>query len=204
MENLTEFLQDKLGTEYVKKAASVKIGIAGCGGLGSNCANSLIRSGIINLRLVDFDTVETGNLDRQFFFTRQKGMPKAQALLKNLLEINSLAVIDIVEEKLTRNNISEIFKGCAIIIEALDREEDKAMLIECLLTEKELIVSSSGIAGYGRSDRIKVNRIKHNLIIIGDLTTGINKAKPLSPAVNIAAAKQADCVVEYLIKGYIE
>jgi len=204
MENLTEFLQDKLGTEYVKKAASVKIGIAGCGGLGSNCANSLIRSGIINLRLVDFDTVETGNLDRQFFFTRQKGLPKAQALLKNLLEINSLAVIDIVEEKLTRNNISEIFKGCAIIVEALDREEDKAMLIECLLPEKELIVSSSGIAGYGRSDRIKVNRIKHNLIIIGDLTTGINKAKPLSPAVNIAAAKQADCVVEYLIKGYIE
>ncbi len=56
------------------------VGIAGAGGLGSNCAAHLVRVGFRKLKLVDFDVVETGNLDRQFYFADQVGMYKVEAL----------------------------------------------------------------------------------------------------------------------------
>ena len=65
------------------------VGIAGAGGLGSNCAAHLVRVGFRKLKLVDFDVVETGNLDRQFYFADQVGMYKVEALRQNLLRISS-------------------------------------------------------------------------------------------------------------------
>jgi sulfur carrier protein ThiS adenylyltransferase len=201
MGNFIDFLKETLGTEYIKKAQTVKIGIAGCGGLGSNCAFNLVRSGITKLRLVDFDLVENKNLNRQFFFHRQIAMPKTEALAQNLKDINPELELDIINKRITAQNVKELFKDCAIIVEALDQPQEKAMLLESLILENKFIVSASGIAGFGDSDRITVNRLKDNLVVIGDLTTGIDKAPPLSPMVNIAAAKQADAVIEYIMQN---
>ena len=66
----------------------MRVGIAGAGGLGSNCAWMLVRSGFTDFVIVDHDRVEASNLNRQFFFARQVGMPKVQALSENLLAIN--------------------------------------------------------------------------------------------------------------------
>jgi sulfur carrier protein ThiS adenylyltransferase len=201
MSTFIDFLKEKLGAEYIKKVQAVKIGIAGCGGLGGNCAFNLVRSGIIKLRLVDFDLVENKNLNRQFFFHRQIGLPKTEALAQNLKDINPELELDIVSKRITAQNAKEIFKDCAIIVEALDQPQEKAMLLESLILENKFIVSASGIAGFGDSDRIKVNQLKDNLVVIGDLTTGIDIAPPLSPAVNIAAAKQADAIIEYIMQN---
>jgi sulfur carrier protein ThiS adenylyltransferase len=200
MNDLISVLKKQLGAAYIRKARAVKIGIAGCGGLGSNCASNLVRSGILRLKLVDFDIVEAANLNRQFFFCHQIGMPKAKALAVNLKKINPKLELDMIREKINKENIIDIFRDCNIIIEAFDKAADKAMLVEKLISEKDLIVSASGIAGFGDSDRIKTHRLKKNLIIIGDLVTDINNRLPLSPVVNIAAAKQADAVVEYIMK----
>jgi sulfur carrier protein ThiS adenylyltransferase len=200
MTGFSNFLKKKLGTEYIKKARSVKIGIAGCGGLGSNCAFNLVRSGLIEFKLVDFDCVESKNLSRQFFFHDQIGMPKAEALADNIRKISPELRLDIVNKRISRKNIKEIFRDCEIVIEALDQAQDKAMIAECLLSDGKFIVSASGIAGYGGSDRIKTHKVKHNLVIIGDLATDISDAPPLSPMVNIAAAKQADAVIEYIME----
>jgi sulfur carrier protein ThiS adenylyltransferase len=201
MSTFIDFLKEKLGAEYIKKVQAVKIGIAGCGGLGGNCAFNLVRSGIIKLRLADFDLVENKNLNRQFFFHRQIGLPKTEALAQNLKDINPELELDIVNKRITAQNSKEIFKDCAIIVEALDQPQEKAMLLESLILENKFIVSASGIAGFGDSDRITVNRLKDNLVVIGDLTTGIDIAPPLSPAVNIAAAKQADAIIEYIMQN---
>jgi sulfur carrier protein ThiS adenylyltransferase len=199
--DFTVFLRKKLGGEYIRKVQSVKIGIAGCGGLGSNCAFNLVRSGIVKLRLVDFDIVEAANLNRQFFFCDQIGMPKPDVLAKNLKRINPALELDIVNKKINAGNAKDIFSDCEIIVEALDKAQEKAMLVEKLISEKELIVSASGIAGFGNSDRIKIHRLKKNLIIVGDLATDISEVPPLSPIVNIAAAKQADAIIEYIMKN---
>ena len=51
----------------------MKVGIAGVGGIGSNVAMNLVRSGVLHLKIVDFDSVETSNLNRQFYFADQIG-----------------------------------------------------------------------------------------------------------------------------------
>jgi sulfur carrier protein ThiS adenylyltransferase len=73
------------------------------------------------------------------------------------------------------------------------------MLVSTVLSTGKFIVSASGLGGYGSSDAMKVHRLKPNFILIGDLASDIEKAPALSPRVSIAAAKQADVVLEYVI-----
>ena len=63
------------------------IGIAGCGGIGSNVAYHLVRAGVKNFKFGDFDKIEESNLNRQFFFKEQVGLYKSETLTKNLLLI---------------------------------------------------------------------------------------------------------------------
>ena len=62
----------------------MRIGIAGVGGIGSNVACMLVRSGLPFLKIIDFDVVDEGNLNRQFYFADQVGMQKVTALSENL------------------------------------------------------------------------------------------------------------------------
>jgi len=175
------------------------IGIAGAGGLGSNCAQLLVRSGFCRFTIVDFDIVESSNLNRQFFFMDQIGTPKVSALAENLKGINPDIRINARQHKLDPTTISAIFADCDIIIEAFDRPEYKKMLVETFLPSDKLIISASGLAGWGDSDRIRVHKIRENFYLVGDLVTGINEQPPVAPCVQIAAAKQADIVLEHVL-----
>ena len=57
---------------------SVRVGIAGAGGLGSNCAMHLVRSGVKHITIADFDVVNESNLNRQFFFHDQIGQKRSR------------------------------------------------------------------------------------------------------------------------------
>jgi len=197
---MRKFLEERLGKGSLKKIRSVKIGIAGCGGLGSNCACNLVRSGFIKLKIVDFDIVEVSNLNRQFFFLDQVNMSKVDALEANLKRIDPEIEIDALQKRLTRTNIEEVFADCDIVVEALDEAESKSTLVSSLVNKVKLVVTASGVAGFGDSDNIRIRKIKRGLILVGDLKTGTDKAPPLCPKVNIAAAKQADVVLEYVLK----
>jgi sulfur carrier protein ThiS adenylyltransferase len=188
-----------LGPEKLARIRSTKIGIAGAGGLGSNCAFNLVRTGVRSLKIVDFDVVEPKNLNRQFYFLDQVGMSKVDALKLNLQRICPDVTIETSSERIESDNIVELFSDCDIVVEAFDKAAYKSMLVTRLLPLKELIVSGSGLAGVGRSDEIVVHRLKKNLVIVGDLRSDIRSSPPLSPRVNIAAAKQADVVLEHLL-----
>jgi sulfur carrier protein ThiS adenylyltransferase len=198
-DDLEKALISYLGDENLAKIRSTKIGIAGAGGLGSNCAFNLVRTGVRKLKIVDFDVVEHRNLNRQFYFLDQVGMKKVEALKINLQRINPDIEVETSTEKIESGNIIDIFRECDIVVEAFDKARYKSMLVTKLLPTKKLIVSASGLAGVGRNDEIKVHRIKDNFVLIGDLATDVESAPPLSPRVNIAAAKQADVVLEYLL-----
>ncbi len=77
------------------KLAAAHITIAGAGGLGSNIAIALTRIGVGHLTLIDFDTVELSNLNRQQFKLSQVDMPKVVALKQNLQEFNPFVEINI-------------------------------------------------------------------------------------------------------------
>ena len=75
------------------------------------------------------------------------------------------------------------------------------MLIAQLLPLGKFIVAVSGLGGYGMSDNIKVHPIRKNLIMIGDLQSDVALSPALAPRVSIAAAKQADTILEYACRG---
>jgi sulfur carrier protein ThiS adenylyltransferase len=199
METFKENLIKKLGKEGFSRVQASRIGIAGCGGLGSNCALNLVRAGFKKLTIVDFDVVTAPNLDRQFYFFSQIGKLKVDALKENLLQINPELELTLYNQRIVESNVDELFHGCNIIAECLDTAEYKSLLVSRLLGVKALIVAVSGLGGYGSSDEIKVHKIKNNLIMIGDLASDISQKPALSPRVNIAAAKQADTILDYIL-----
>lgn len=199
-----ENLIKKIGKDNFEKIQDIRIGIAGAGGLGSNCALNLIRVGLSKFTIVDFDSIDPTNLDRQFYFYDQVGMPKVDALKKNLERINPNAEIEVIKAKIEKDNVSKLFSNSDIVAECLDVAASKKMLVEELLKAGKFVVTVSGLGGIGSSDDIKVHRVKSNLVMIGDLKSDICQRPALSPRVNIAAAKQADVILEYALNVSIK
>jgi sulfur carrier protein ThiS adenylyltransferase len=178
------------------------IGIAGAGGLGSNCAASLLRSGVGKLIIADFDTVSDANLNRQFYFHDQIGEIKVNALRENLLRINPFASLQMHAVKITPDNIDFLFSTCDVIVEAFDSASEKEMLINYILTNypEKPLVAASGLAGWGRVEALTVIR-SGNLYVCGDEESEAGDMNPpLAPRVNIVSNLQADKVLEILLK----
>ncbi len=173
----------------------MRIGIAGAGGLGSNVAVNLVRSGIKKLKIVDFDVIDESNLNRQFYFMDQVGMVKVEALRENLLRIAPDLDIEVVNEKLTRDNMRDAFKECKILVEAFDKKSYKAMLIEECLFHKKLIVAGSGIAHHDMGN-IEIKNIGERVYIVGDFSKDIDEYKTYSTKVSTVAAIMANIVLE--------
>jgi sulfur carrier protein ThiS adenylyltransferase len=201
METFKENLIKKIGKQGLAKIEAAKIGLAGAGGLGSNCALNLVRAGFRQLTIIDFDVVTPANLDRQFYFLAQVGRPKVEALRENLLRVNPELELNLSTERIEKANIAQLFKECKIVAECLDKAEYKSMLVAELLPLGKFIISVSGVGGIGNSDEIKVHRIRDNLIMIGDLKSDICKKPPISPRVNVTAAKQADIILDYVLNS---
>lgn len=200
MNHLENELIKQIGEINFKKIQSVRIGIAGAGGLGSNCSFNLTRLGFKHFKIVDFDKIEYSNLNRQFFFYNQVGMKKIDALKANLTLINPDLDIEAIDTILTYDNLYDIFDDCDIVVEAFDKADCKKMIIETFLNSEKFLVSASGLAGFGNADDIVTKKVKDNFYIVGDLVSGVDEnTPPLSPRVNIAAAKQADVILDYVI-----
>jgi sulfur carrier protein ThiS adenylyltransferase len=188
---------------YKEVLATKTIGIAGCGGLGSNCAVSLARVGIGKLIIADFDIIIVSNLNRQYFFYDQIGQKKAYALRENINRINPSVVVEAHDIKLKSQDIVNIYKDCDVIVEAFDLAEMKQMIIETVLFKMpdKPIVSGVGLAGWGDSNSLKVRRLV-NLYICGDETKEVSEdMPPLAPRVGIVANMEANVVMEILLNS---
>ena len=190
-----------------QKIKQGKIGIAGAGGLGSLVAIALVRIGIGELNIVDFDVVEPSNLNRQQYFIDQIGMPKVIALKENLRRINPNSKINIFNQKVVPENIGEFFGDVDILVEAFDRADQKVMLTNYFLSNfpDKFLVAASGIAGYEPSNTIRTEKISDFFYLCGD---GISAAEPgrglMAPRVGIAAHHQANTVLQLLLNNTAE
>jgi len=178
---------------------SVRVGIAGAGGLGSNCAMHLVRSGVKHITIADFDAVNESNLNRQFFFRDQIGQKKVEAVKANLLRIEPDADIRAVDMRLDVSSAREVFADCGIVVEAFDAVDAKVMLVSAFASSGKKLVTASGLAGWGRSNAMRVRKMG-NIVAIGDGETSVGDgAAPVSPRVGIAAAMEANAVVSLLL-----
>jgi len=178
------------------------VGIAGAGGIGSNCAVALARSGVGTLIIADFDIVEEPNLNRQYYFISQIGSLKTTALKLNIKNIDTgVKVID-HPVKLDRNNITTIFARCNLIIEAFDNAEMKEMLIETVQMKMPGIplIVGSGMAGFGNSNSIRCRKIDETLYVCGDESSEVSdNHPPLASRIGIVANMQANTAIEILM-----
>jgi sulfur carrier protein ThiS adenylyltransferase len=179
------------------------VGIAGAGGLGSNCAVALARIGIGKLIISDFDTVCESNLNRQYYFREQLGLPKVNALKENISRITTSTEVEIHNIRLSPPSIIDIFKNCDVIVEAFDLAEMKKMIIETVLHEypDKYIVSGIGMAGWGNNNMLTTKQFD-KLYICGDGTAEVSDTlAPLAPRVGIVANMQANQVLEILMRN---
>ena len=178
------------------------VGIAGAGGLGSNCAMALARSGVGTIVIADFDVIDLSNLNRQYYFHYQLGKKKVLALKENVELVNPEIKVIPYSIKLEPHHISEIYSDCDVIVEAFDKSEMKEMIIETVtksFPEKTLIIGS-GMAGWGKNNLIKTE-YHDKIIICGDQESEVSDNNPpLAPRVGIVSMMQANQVLEILLK----
>jgi sulfur carrier protein ThiS adenylyltransferase len=185
-----------------RKVKEARVGVAGLGGLGSSVAVALVRLGVGQMVVADFDVVEPSNLNRQQYFIDQIGLFKVEALKANLKRINPYVRVEGHIVILDRDNIPRIFAKTPIVVEAFDRADMKEMLITTILERMpgHIVIAASGLAGYGPNNTIQTERIAQNLYIVGDQ---ISAARPgwglMAPRVGIAAHHQANQVLRLIL-----
>lgn len=129
------------------------------------------------------------------------GQYKVEALQDVLTAINSNVIVKIYKDKLTTENIPEIYKEADILIEAFDAVEAKSMFLEATISLDVPKIMVSGLAGIGDSDTLRTKKLGQNLYIVGDGHSGVEDAYPYAPRVAIAAAKQADLALSLLLEN---
>ena len=120
-----------LGDEAMRSIAEKRVIIFGVGGVGSWCAESLVRSGIRQLTIVDSDRVCITNINRQLMATAKTvGQVKVDALKERLLSINPAAEITAIQQIFTAETADSFhIDSYDYIIDAIDSLKDKALLI---------------------------------------------------------------------------
>ena len=142
--------------------------------------------------------VEPSNLNRQQYFIDQLGQPKAAALEANLRRINPYVQYETHCVRITPDNIDELFGEVDVLVEAFDRADQKAMLLQSFRGAP--IVAASGLAGQGPGETIGVRKIGRDIYVVGDLETGAAPGCGLmAPRVGIAAHMQANLVLRLLL-----
>lgn len=197
---LDYFSRDKL--TIIQK---VKIGIAGAGGLGSNLAVSLARTGFRNFEIIDFDVVETKNLNRQYYFLDEVGKRKVVALHARLKKINPDIAMKSFCVRLTDKNITNYFQDRDVIFEAFDNVPSKKNFLETFGNSGKLLVLSNGMAGVSNRAEIKVRQLNEKVYLVGDGVTCVGKKNPpLAPRVGICSSLMAQIALEAAITGAIK
>ena len=202
-EQLDQACDARFPEEMRTKLRNARVAVAGLGGLGSNIAVMLARSGIGELLLVDFDTVDVTNLNRQMYLIPQLGKPKAEALPEILYQINPYLTYRSVCIKVTPDNVKELFSEYSIVCEAFDKPDQKAMLVRELLMQcpKTTVVSGNGMAGYADANEIRTCQVMKRLYVCGDQSTDVgNGIGLIAPRVAVCAAHEANKVLQLIMQ----
>ncbi len=199
--SLTRYLDEKT----LEVLQNIVVGVAGVGGLGSNILHALVRMGICHFIICDFDRVEAHNLNRQNYSVDDIGRYKVDAASVVLKKINADIDIKTRTEKITEENIVQMFDSCNIVFEAFDSAQCKKMMLEKLLDSDKILVFGNGLAGMNVIDSpsLTIKSFSSNVFIVGDNQTGVdNNNPPFAPKVMATASLMAGVGVEAIIKRY--
>jgi adenylyltransferase/sulfurtransferase len=134
----------EIGNEGQQKLQNAKVLVVGCGGLGSPIAVYLASSGVGELHLVDFDTIDATNLHRQVFYSLEDvGKPKATVLAEFINQRAPFTDITFSNTSITKSNVFQLISEVDIVVDGTDSLPTKYLLNDaCVLQQKPLVYGS--------------------------------------------------------------
>ncbi len=152
-----------IGEKNTRKLINSSVIIFGLGGVGGFTIESLARAGVGNITLVDFDTIDITNLNRQIIATHKSiGKNKTTLFKERILDINPNANVNVFTTRITKDNARELFlnSNYDYIIDAIDTVSSKLALIE---TSKEKDIPIICSMGFG-------NKLDPTAIQVADIS----------------------------------
>lgn len=145
-----------IGAENMSLIKTAKVMVFGVGGVGGTAVEALVRSGVTNIHIIDFDVVQSSNLNRQILFTNNDiGIEKVEAAKRRLEAINPNVKISIYNRQVTVDSLRSFpFEKVDFVVDAIDDVEPKVHLIKFLLDRNIKFISSLGMGN--RIDLTKV------------------------------------------------
>jgi len=137
-----------LGEETIETLHVKKVVVVGLGAVGGMCLESLVRSGVGSVRLVDFDTISITNLNRLILATHQNiGRPKIEVARERIKAINPYCIVEELSLFVQKDTVEQIFSADVdLVIDAIDALSPKCALLETAYRKQFPIVSSMGAA----------------------------------------------------------
>ena len=150
-----------IGREGLEKLANAHVLVAGLGGVGSFAVEALARAGIGHLYIIDYDTVDPSNLNRQLFALESTiNMPKIDVALSRIHDINPTARVTAIQERITVSNCATLLPDTIqFAIDAIDERESKIRLISELYYRGTIFISCMGAARAFDPLRLKIRDI---------------------------------------------
>lgn len=148
MNNQFQRTEILIGTENLEKIKKQKVAIFGIGGVGSYVAEALARVGIQQFILIDNDSIDITNINRQIHATHETiGKSKVEEMKKRIHQINPKAQIETIQEFVTQENLPNIIdKSINYIVDAIDTVKSKIEIIKLAKEQNIPIISSMGTA----------------------------------------------------------
>jgi tRNA A37 threonylcarbamoyladenosine dehydratase len=152
-------LQRVYGKAVVEMLGALHVCVIGIGGVGSWTAESLVRSGLGEITLVDGDNVSMGNINRQIHALHSTlGQPKVEVMKRRLLDINPDCEVHIIQEYINDDNDRDILeRGYDCVIDAIDGFRTKANIIYCCKRNKIPVITTGGAGGLVDPTQLKVS-----------------------------------------------
>jgi molybdopterin/thiamine biosynthesis adenylyltransferase len=147
-----QILFSQIGEKGQKKLFKSRVLIIGCGGLGTNIVNNLVRSGIGFIRIIDKDKIELSNLQRQQLFDEEdvkKGLPKAIVAKNKLNLINSDVKIEAIVDEVNEKNIEEYIQEVDLVFDGTDNFNTRFLIDKYCVKNHTPWIFGAVAANYG-------------------------------------------------------
>lgn len=216
-----------IGEDKLNKIRNLNILVLGVGGVGGYSIETLVRSGVENITLVDYDTIDITNLNRQLISNNNNiGKYKVEEFKKRILSINNNVKVNTIKDKISKDNISILFKdNYDYIIDACDTIEVKKELIKIC---KEKDINLITVCGMGKKldpSKVKVcdirdtsydpiakilrkyvkeEKIKGKVVCISSIEQPINNDKNITSSMMMVPSVAGILAASYIINKTIK
>jgi molybdopterin-synthase adenylyltransferase len=195
-----------MGEAGQRRLAASSALVCGCGALGSVIAETLVRSGVGRVRIIDRDFLELNNLQRQVLYDEQdvaSGLPKAIAAANKLARINSQVVVEPIVADVDHTNVMQLTEAVDVIVDGTDNFEIRMLLNDVSHTRRIPWIYGGCLGAEGQTMTIIPGETACLRCLMNDTpppgtTPTCDTAGILAPIVNIIASFEANEAIKIL------